>query len=158
MAGNERRGQHEESDVNAWAVGRFGAAMVAVVAICLGLLFGMYRFFENATGGSLPAPAERAKSGKPLTEPPLEQTPVEDLRKFRAAEDGKLNTYGWIDRKNGVVRIPIARAMELVAQRGLPARPQAGPQSAAAGVSVPTESSLGAKMQPPGGPLAGEVK
>jgi hypothetical protein len=34
----------------------------------------------------------------------------------------KLNSYGWIDRSNGIVRIPIDRAMDLILQRGLPAR------------------------------------
>lgn len=40
----------------------------------------------------------------------------------RASEDAKLNSHGWIDTERGIVRIPIERAMDLVAQRGLPAR------------------------------------
>ena len=31
-----------------------------------------------------------------------------------------LSTYGWTDKKAGVVRIPIDRAMELQLERGLP--------------------------------------
>jgi hypothetical protein len=76
---------------------------------------------------------------------------------MRAAEDKILNGYGWVDREHGVARIPIDRAIDLLAQRGLPARPQNEPQSAASGVTVPTESGLGAKLQQPGGPLAGEL-
>jgi hypothetical protein len=34
----------------------------------------------------------------------------------------KLNSFGWIDRSNGIVRIPIDRAMDLILQRGLPTR------------------------------------
>ena len=41
---------------------------------------------------------------------------------MRAAENKILHSYGWIDEKKGVVRIPIERAMELTAQRGLPVR------------------------------------
>jgi hypothetical protein len=41
-------------------------------------------------------------------------------------EEKTLHSYGWVDQRAGVVRIPIDRAMELVAQRGLPTRPQAG--------------------------------
>jgi hypothetical protein len=143
MAENERGPQHEESDVDVWAVGRFVAAMVVVIAISLGLLFGLFRYFEAATGGEKPVASERVNPGKRPPEPRLEVTPVEDLRKFREAEDRALNAYGWMDREHGVVRIPIARAMELLAQRGLPARREAGPLSEAAGVSVPTESGLG---------------
>ena len=41
-------------------------------------------------------------------------------------EEQTLNSYGWVDQQAGVVRIPIDRAMDLLAQRGLPTRPQAG--------------------------------
>ena len=41
-------------------------------------------------------------------------------------EEQTLHSYGWVDQPAGVVRIPIDRAMELLAQRGLPTRPQAG--------------------------------
>ncbi len=63
-----------------------------------------------------------------------------DLKTFRAEEDQVLNSYAWVDRPKGVVRIPIAQAIDLIVQRGLPSRSQSGVQSAAADVSVPTES------------------
>jgi hypothetical protein len=34
-------------------------------------------------------------------------------------QNEKLNSYGWIDRSNGIVRIPIDRAMDLILQRSL---------------------------------------
>jgi hypothetical protein len=39
----------------------------------------------------------------------------------------RLETYGWVDRKNGITRIPIERATQLIAHEGLPARPGAAP-------------------------------
>ena len=54
--------------------------------------------------------------------PHLQLEPPEDLRIFRAREETELSTYGWIDRTAGVVRIPVARAMELMLERGLPTR------------------------------------
>lgn len=54
--------------------------------------------------------------------PNLQLNPHEDLLALRAREDEELTNYGWIDRKAGVVRIPIKRAMELIAERGLPTR------------------------------------
>ena len=41
---------------------------------------------------------------------------------------GNLHSYGWVDKKGGVVRIPIDQAMTLLLQRGLPAR-KANPPS-----------------------------
>ena len=54
--------------------------------------------------------------------PPRKVVPDRELRELRAAEDAVLDSYGWVDRRAGIVRIPIDRAMELMAQRGLPAR------------------------------------
>ena len=39
-----------------------------------------------------------------------------------AAQNQKLNSYGWQDQSNGIVHIPIGRAMDLLVQRGLPTR------------------------------------
>ena len=36
-----------------------------------------------------------------------------------------LNGYRWVDRNKNIVRIPVADAMKLTLQRGLPARQQA---------------------------------
>ena len=38
------------------------------------------------------------------------------LQTLRAKQDAQLHAYGWVDQKNGVVQLPIDRAMELVAQ------------------------------------------
>ena len=37
-------------------------------------------------------------------------------------QNEKLNSYGWIDRSNRIVRIPIDRAMDLILQRDLSTR------------------------------------
>ncbi|MGI9115076.1 MAG: hypothetical protein ACR2FX_08590 [Chthoniobacterales bacterium] len=48
--------------------------------------------------------------------------PATDLQRYDAIEGAKLNTYGWIDKQAGIIRIPIERAMDLIAQRGLATR------------------------------------
>ncbi len=42
------------------------------------------------------------------------------LRALRISEQRQLTEYGWTDRENGVARIPIERAKELLLKRGLP--------------------------------------
>lgn len=54
--------------------------------------------------------------------PHLQIQPKEDLKNLREREKAELNSYGWIDRTAGVVQIPIARAMDLLLERGLPTR------------------------------------
>jgi hypothetical protein len=68
----------------------------------------------------------RAEHIEKFPEPRLEENERTELDGFRYGEEEKLNSYGWVDEKNGVAHIPITQAMQLVAQRGLPTTPQAG--------------------------------
>jgi len=153
MAGNnEHRGGFEHSDVNVVAVGKFGVALLLVTILAMALLFGLFNYFKSSEGGE----AVTVDPAKVFPHPQLEKTPFPDLKAVREAEDQVLNSYGWVDRQKGVVRIPIAQAMDKLVEKGLPVR-AAAPPSDDEGVSVPTASGLGPKMQPPGGPL-GEGK
>lgn len=59
--------------------------------------------------------------------PTLQLSPPADMARFRAQQWQALTNYAWIDRSNGVVQIPIERAMELLLQRGLPVRASNAP-------------------------------
>jgi hypothetical protein len=64
-------------------------------------------------------------------------SPAQDIRRFREQEDQMLDSYGWIDRQNGVIRIPIEQAKKLIEQRGLPvAAPSVSQGGAAQGAGV----------------------
>lgn len=58
--------------------------------------------------------------------PRLETDERTEIFPFREAEEKQLNSYGWMDEKSGVIHIPIQRAMQLVAERGLNTTPKAG--------------------------------
>jgi hypothetical protein len=152
MAGNNKhRAGFEETDVNVVAVGKFGLALLLVTIMAMALLVGVFNYFKASEGGV----ATTVDPTKVFPEPQLQKSPIPDLKAVRAAEDQVLTSYGWVDQQKGVVRIPIAQAMDLVVKKGLPVRPAAPPNTGE--VSVPTESGLGPKMQPPGGAL-GEGK
>src|SRR5580700_8446153 len=53
----------------------------------------------------------------------------QDVADLHAREDLLLDNYTWADQSKGTVRIPIDRAMELIAQRGLPVAPAATTQA-----------------------------
>jgi hypothetical protein len=48
--------------------------------------------------------------------------PHEDLQAYLKAQRGQLDRYEWIDRRDGIARIPIDRALVLLLERGLPTR------------------------------------
>ena len=147
----QREPGFEVRDVNAWAVGRFGIALVMLCLVAVALLFGLFRYFESTFGGPLPNTGLNMDARTLPPAPTLQRTPVLDLQRFHAAEDDILNSYSWIDRSHGIVHVPIDVAIDLLAKQGLPARPQAPPVDRA---DVPTASGLGPIMQQPGGPLA----
>jgi hypothetical protein len=59
-------------------------------------------------------------------QPRLERNERLEINDFRLQEEQTLYSYGWVDAQGGVVRIPIDRAIELTAQRGLTTTPKVG--------------------------------
>ena len=56
--------------------------------------------------------------------PRLQVNPDRDIERLRAAEKTHLASYAWVDPDAGVVRIPIDRAMQMVASGQVPATGQ----------------------------------
>jgi hypothetical protein len=48
----------------------------------------------------------------------------QEIAEMHTREDLLLDNYSWVDRSSGKVRIPITRAMQIIAQHGLPVAPQ----------------------------------
>jgi len=114
---------HEERDVAFGPILWGGAGLAVVVALVFVLMRWTFVFnLERDAALSPPANPLATTYGRQLPpEPRLQTHPIRDLRDLRATEDAVLNSYGWVDRPAGIVRLPIARAMELLAERGLPA-------------------------------------
>jgi hypothetical protein len=87
------------------------------------------KFFQSEQENRV---ANTIQPTKIFPQPQLQQTPILDLRAVRAEEDKILNGYGWVDEPKGVVRIPVAEAIDILVKRGLPARsvPTAAPEVA----------------------------
>lgn len=111
---------HETTDVSLAGVTRIAVASLVVLAVILAAVYGMYRaFIWNASDTqTLPAlsaytPDARVPKSKALLQP---DEPTA-LRQMRAEEAKILQHYAWVDKTQGIVRIPIAKAMELVVAR-----------------------------------------
>jgi hypothetical protein len=111
-------------DVNIKGILVFMGTLAATVVVFYVSLSGMWRALEkNALHKDqqiiAQSPSGGASAARPYFPYPREQpAPIEDLQALRARETGELNSYGWIDRTTGVVRIPIDRAIELLSQPG----------------------------------------
>jgi hypothetical protein len=61
----------------------------------------------------------------------------QEIADMHAKEDLLLDNYSYVDQSKGTVRIPIDRAMELIAERGLPVAPATAQTPLLAEDSVP---------------------
>ena len=68
--------------------------------------------------------------------PRLQIHPVASWQAFREAESQRLTTYGWLDRSQGAVHVPIERAIDLVVERGVGPLPP-GPLTLPAAPTTP---------------------
>jgi hypothetical protein len=117
----EERSTYERTDISPRAVTWFAVGLVAsCIVISVALLF-----FKRALQQAAIAPPEGGRTTMPyvaVPPPVLQVTPAADLEQMRTAEETILHGYGWVDRDAGIIRIPIERAIEHTAERGLPAR------------------------------------
>ena len=124
----------ETRDIEVRGLAWFAASLLISGIVISLVLWGMFRYFEGKLASldpqDTPVVAEqRLREPPPPTDPAarfpqprLQSNAAEENARQRFAEDRVLASYGWRDAPAGVVRIPIDRAMDLVAQRGLPVR------------------------------------
>ncbi|MEA2625349.1 MAG: hypothetical protein QOD06_1394 [Candidatus Binatota bacterium] len=132
----------ERRDASIGRIVLAGVALAAAAAATLAVCVWMFDAFA----------AESARRDVPISEipearkrelpppPRLQTSPRQDLHDMREQEDRTLQEYGWIDPKAEIVRIPIERAMELLAERGLPARGAVQGGARAGGTVPPKEA------------------
>jgi hypothetical protein len=137
---------YEVTDVNVNGVVVFLASLAAFVGVFFIFCFGMGKVINtaiiksdgpsnkwNQIGSQPRGKREDLTSNAVMEQQQLNQmvqrfpTPRlqtddgnEEIAEMHAREDLLLDYYSWVDRSSGKVRIPIARAMQLIAQHGLP--------------------------------------
>jgi hypothetical protein len=127
----------ERQDLGSRPIFGFILSLVIVGILIYYVLWGMFNFLDafnrkhqRPVSPLAHAPAD-TRSVTPamiqqFPEPRLEDNERTELNDFRYNEEEKLNSYGWVDQNAGIAHIPITRAMQLVAQRGLPTTPKEG--------------------------------
>jgi hypothetical protein len=151
----ERPDLYEHKDANTRGVWWFLFGLLSFLAISAFAMAGIYRFFGAQPGMSAEELTPLAPARQVPPTPRLQTRPQLDMESMRAYEHRVLRTYGWVDQKAGTVRIPIDRAMDMLAERGLPFRPQ-GQQAPAAPTTGPGSGGRqtgGASPQPERTPL-----
>jgi hypothetical protein len=117
--------------------------LVATGGVIL-LLSGSLRERIEATDPPL-AVLPEARRAPEQPEPALQSDPEADMAAMHAEEKDLLGSYAWVDEAAGIARVPIERAMEIVARDGLESAP-----APAALAEEPAANGEG-ENDPPGG-------
>jgi len=123
----------EREDLSPAGVMYFMVGLVVVVLAIYGIVDGMYHFldrYERQNQAAISPMMKAQPDTRAITpedpllfpQPRLESDERSQLNDYIQKQDQKLMTYDYIDKDSGTVRIPIDRAMDLIAQRGLPVR------------------------------------
>jgi hypothetical protein len=144
-------GDYERKDLSAASVFYFLVGVAVLCFVSYLIVTGFYKFLDararteqpevSPLATKVPTDTRKLPEGYKDREgyerylkdnfpaPQLEINERTELNKDRIAEEEKLNSYGYVDDSHTTVRIPIDRAMDLIAQSGLPVRSQSSAQT-----------------------------
>jgi hypothetical protein len=106
---------HEQREVSVQLIVKSLAFLAVGTFLVFVLVVGIFRYFYDTN-----KTAEALRQGVIPPEPRIEVAPYEQLQKLREHEDHILNSYAWVDKSAGTVRVPIDRAIDMLAAKGLP--------------------------------------
>jgi hypothetical protein len=109
--------QHEERDVQLRPLIFLGVGLAVLAGAVLVLLVLLFDYLAARRVELTPPPSPLLETGRLPPQPRLQVLPQRDRQLLRAEENAVLQSYGWVDRQAGIVHIPIARAMELLAEQ-----------------------------------------
>lgn len=137
--------KHEGSDVSLrWIVGSAIALVVSAIVIFIVLWWIFLDYLRKpAIRGPVSILAEGERPGFPPS-PQIEGLqPAYDIPKDEAAEEFRQwNRYGWVNRDEGIIRMPIEEAMK-IAVKQLPSRPSKGPDRPGSPWDLPDDANSG---------------
>ncbi len=123
----------ESSAVRPKPVFAFLAILTVATAFVFVLIYGLLWALDKRREADQTPPATRVElpegQRKLPPEPRLQGAPgpdgpsllpLDDWRDYKQKVDHMAASYGWVDKSAGIARIPIERAKDLVAEKGLP--------------------------------------
>lgn len=150
VSAEARKAGHEVDDVRLGTMVRFGIGLtVLTIVSCLAawLLFKALGNYESRVSAR-PTPIQAANSDRQPPNPRLQVEPLKDWLVFKAEQDSVVASYGWVDKVQGKVRLPVDVALDILATRPWPHRPGSYRPT-----GVSTQSPLGSETH--GSPMHG---
>ena len=121
------KARHETTDIHVTGIFLFAGGLLLSLLVFLAGIVVLFkttgfldRFLDKRRAQGEPGANSLVRVQPDYQGPLLQIRPEQDLHRMQGANATDLRGYRWVDRGQGTVSIPIDRAMDLVAQRGLP--------------------------------------
>jgi len=117
---------HERTDADAGPLALVGITMAVLVVgafVSMVILYKVFAYYQPMLSDD---PHPLAELRQVTTEPRLQVDPPRQKFELKEIEENVLSGYDWVDREEGIVRIPVNRAIEILAERGLPIKTGSG--------------------------------
>jgi len=116
----EERTLDDELNIRLLVGSTVGLLVILAIAV-VAMWFLGFGIKDSLVAADPPPPAlPEARMEHRPPGPNLQVDPRQQLLDLRADEERILTSYGWVDQTNGLTRIPIERAMEMLVEQGLP--------------------------------------
>lgn len=144
----------ERSDIDIFQITGYGVGLAISCIVVVFAMWAMFDFLGKREDKLNPAnplamlkerqklpPEPRLSSADSLKNPHLE------MKDLASTEDAILGSYGWVDQSKGTVRVPIAVAIEMTAQKGLASKPSPAGTSNSGYRMIPSDASSGRTLE-----------
>ncbi len=118
---------HELSDLSPRTISFFAVGLAALILGVLVTSYGALVWLRDSAGRRAEPSSPLSITQEPIPGPRLLVEPQLAMKTMRQQEEARLKSYGWIDQERGIAHIPIERAIDMLAKKGLPARPRQAP-------------------------------
>jgi len=135
---------YEVRDANVMGLLQFAFWMAVVLAVTMvGMKYTFDYFKRDIPLGPTASPMVKETDRVLPPSPRLQVQPRLELVQYCEAQQQQVNTYGWVNQQSGVVRLPVDRAMDLLLERGLPARSTSDAAAAGSASAIDTPTVAG---------------
>lgn len=114
---------YEQRDIAIPTLSKWFGGLFVFIGAMLALAGIVYWFFvPPGAEEKASMPMNSVARDVPADLAKVQAHPRRDMVLFRRQEEQKVGGYGWVDRSKGIAHIPVERAMDEMAARGLPGR------------------------------------
>ncbi len=143
MSDHHPRNDHERTDAKVKPLFYAALVLAAITALSMAAMVWLFDFLDSRNASAARERSPLADTVERPAAPKLQARPIDEIDLLRRSQTSFLEDYAWVDPEQGVVRIPVERAIEIISEKQLlPVREQSpAPSQGGAGAAPRGEAA-----------------